>query len=769
MKRYLLPVKRLYLVWIFCLVSLVGYSQTLDPNVPTGFSIVNASSLESTTGGGNGKVVNAKTLSDLTTYCGSSEALIIIVEGTISSTNPVTVKSNKTIIGKGTTAKLNGVGLNMSGVSNIIIRNLTITGSADGIAARNTHHLWVDHCDIYDNGDGLLDITQQSSYCSVTWCKFYYVNQTEHRLACLIGSGGGDHPEDWGYLKVTYHHNWYEKKLMERMPRLMYGQAHIFNDYYTTTGNSYCVGVGSYGAALIENNYFKSVANPHMLMYDIYCWITTTGNVYDNTTGKKDNGKLGSRDVGVAGWAFPVTEFKSPPYLYSMDKASDVPGLVSNGSSVHAEYSDIGLMPAPGQGAINVKNPTLKWTKGTIGRTATSYKVYLGTSINPPLVTTVTGQSYSPGTLISGTVYYWRVDMVTPSGTIEGKLWQFKTDGTAPANQLPTVSITSPVHNAGFIAPASITLNANAADADGTVSNVQFYNGATLLGSDASSPYSYTWTSIAAGTYSITAIATDDRGGKTTSALITIIVAAKPTDCAGVENGTAVKDNCDRCVGGTTGRTECSAAGEAEVEACNYDGVLESKNAGFKGTSYINVPNAVGSEITFNVSAISAGSKILSFRYASGGTTDRSAILNVNGSPSASQFSFPSTGDFTTYKTIDINATFKQGINVVQLVAATADGLANIDQIGYVSDGISFAGCDVVTGIDHQDFRQKFSVYPNPTQDKVQWEVISDWVLLDNKGMEMSRGKGNETSLKNFPKGIYMLKLNESIFKVVKE
>jgi pectate lyase len=79
------------------------------------------------------------------------------------------------------------------------------------------------------------------------------------------------------------------------MPRIMYGQGHVFNDYYTSGGNDYCVGVGSYGAALLENNYFKNVKDPHCFMYDVYCWMTAKGNEYDNTTGKKDNGKGGSK------------------------------------------------------------------------------------------------------------------------------------------------------------------------------------------------------------------------------------------------------------------------------------------------------------------------------------------------------------------------------------------------------------------------------------------------------------------------------------------
>jgi GH35 family endo-1,4-beta-xylanase len=91
-------------------------------------------------------------------------------------------------------------------------------------------------------------------------------------------------------------------------------------------------------------------------------------------------------------------------------------------------------------------------------------------------------------------------------------------------NLAPTVSISAPTIGSTFTAPASITISANAADADGTVSTVQFYNGSTLLGSDATAPYSFAWTSVTAGTYSITARAADNSGAVTTSAAISIVV-----------------------------------------------------------------------------------------------------------------------------------------------------------------------------------------------------------------------------------------------------
>ena len=95
---------------------------------------------------------------------------------------------------------------------------------------------------------------------------------------------------------------------------------------------------------------------------------------------------------------------------------------------------------------------------------------------------------------------------------------------TAAPNQLPTVSLTSPATSSSLVAPASIVMSANAADADGTVSKVDFYNGTTLLYSDATAPYTYTWTNVAAGAYTITAKATDNAGAVTTSASVSVTV-----------------------------------------------------------------------------------------------------------------------------------------------------------------------------------------------------------------------------------------------------
>jgi beta-glucanase (GH16 family) len=111
--------------------------------------------------------------------------------------------------------------------------------------------------------------------------------------------------------------------------------------------------------------------------------------------------------------------------------------------------------------------------------------------------------------------------------------------GTQCVAGAPTVSITSPTDAANFTAPASVTITATAADSDGTVSRVEFYSGATLLGTSTTSPYSFTWANVAAGTYALTAKAVDNTNLSTTSSTVNIVVNAPNTNgyCGTAANG----------------------------------------------------------------------------------------------------------------------------------------------------------------------------------------------------------------------------------------
>ena len=94
---------------------------------------------------------------------------------------------------------------------------------------------------------------------------------------------------------------------------------------------------------------------------------------------------------------------------------------------------------------------------------------------------------------------------------------------------MPTVAITSPASGAAYTAPASVAMAATAADADGTIAGVDFYVGTQLIGTDMTSPYTASWTNVAAGSYSLTAVARDNAGASRSSTAVSITVSAAST------------------------------------------------------------------------------------------------------------------------------------------------------------------------------------------------------------------------------------------------
>ena len=95
-------------------------------------------------------------------------------------------------------------------------------------------------------------------------------------------------------------------------------------------------------------------------------------------------------------------------------------------------------------------------------------------------------------------------------------------------NVPPTVAITNPPDGLILSAPATITLSATATNADASAASVQFFNGATALGTLTNAPYSIVVSNLAAGNYSFSAVATDDHGLKATNSITLHVVATVP-------------------------------------------------------------------------------------------------------------------------------------------------------------------------------------------------------------------------------------------------
>jgi hypothetical protein len=120
----------------------------------------------------------------------------------------------------------------------------------------------------------------------------------------------------------------------------------------------------------------------------------------------------------------------------------------------------------------------------------------------------------------------------------------------APSNQAPTVSLTAPANGATFTAPATVSLTASASDPENQLSRVEFFNGSTMLASDTSAPYAFSWSNVAAGTYSLTARVYDNGGATATSAAVSVTVSAAAS--GGLPSGMIAADVGSPAVAGQT-------------------------------------------------------------------------------------------------------------------------------------------------------------------------------------------------------------------------
>ncbi|WP_367128046.1 polysaccharide lyase family 1 protein [Saccharothrix sp. HUAS TT1] len=290
-------------------------------NVADGFAGVNALGQNGTTGGAGGQAVTVTTAAALADYVGRKEPYVISVSGRIEvGDDMLTVVANKTITGIGSTAEITGGGLQLGSTTrpgnNVIIRNLRFTNASDdSISVTNSaHHVWIDHCDLSNGYDGLLDVKRNSDYVTVSWNHFH-----DHSKSALLGHSDS-YTSDKGKLRVTYHHNFFDGT-DQRHPRVRFGEpVHVYNNYYR--GNSlYGVASTMDAGVVVEGNYFENVAHPILSGYD-----------------KSGPGRVVERNNIYAGSGAPETlgAVVEPRtyYSYTVDAPASVPRIVTAGAGV---------------------------------------------------------------------------------------------------------------------------------------------------------------------------------------------------------------------------------------------------------------------------------------------------------------------------------------------------------------------------------------------------------------------------------------------------
>lgn len=303
-------------------------------DAPIGWASVNTFGQNGTTGGAGGPTVTVTTTEQFLDYISRTGPYIIRVAGTINLPTGTTdgmhnVTSDKTIIGVGSNATLIGGGLTIglpvddnvtsppaNAVHNIIIRNLIITGATDDLinVQMFSHHIWVDHCELYNGDDGALDIKRGSDYITVSWNHFH-----DHDKTCLLGHDDANGAQDAGRLRVTYHHNFFNRS-DQRNPRVRFSAlCHVYNNYYYD--NSYGTVSVCEAKMLMEGNYFYSVNNPGRVLFS-----GTEGFIVQrNNILVECNHPIEERG--------PVPE-PSDYYQYTLDETALIPSIVPAGAGV---------------------------------------------------------------------------------------------------------------------------------------------------------------------------------------------------------------------------------------------------------------------------------------------------------------------------------------------------------------------------------------------------------------------------------------------------
>lgn len=226
----------------------------------------------------------------------------------------VHVPANTSIIGMDN-AKLKGVNLVLDS-DNVIIRNIQFespydyfpswdpndgpegnwNSQYDSISIKGGTHIWIDHSSFqdgpetvekyfgrkYEHRDGLVDITNEADYITISYSTF-----ENHNKTMLIGSSDSK-ISDEGKLHVTLHHNYFHN-VVQRLPRVRFGQVHVYNNYFasdTTNGEyayAYALGVGKNSQIYAENNVADIVGKDYTSFVKVFGGkqLTTVNNMFN--------------------------------------------------------------------------------------------------------------------------------------------------------------------------------------------------------------------------------------------------------------------------------------------------------------------------------------------------------------------------------------------------------------------------------------------------------------------------------------------------------
>lgn len=289
-------------------VAGIGGAGTSGTAGLTGWASVSECGPRGTIGGEDGPSVRPKSAAELDDALRAEGPSVIEISGTIElGERVVFVSSDKTLLGVGGAELIGSV--RVRDARNVILQNVRfngggVPGDRDALELDASTCVWIDHCEFLDGPDSNLDIVRGSDLVTVSWSKFYYVvKDDDHRLGSVCGNSDADTP---GRINVTFHHNHWGERLGREMPGVRHGKVHLFNNYFSSAGNEYCIAARYLSKLLVEHNVFEGVNDPIVFEQDAdTAEVVETGNVYSATSGSAVS----------RGAAFV------PPYAYAIESA----------------------------------------------------------------------------------------------------------------------------------------------------------------------------------------------------------------------------------------------------------------------------------------------------------------------------------------------------------------------------------------------------------------------------------------------------------------
>lgn len=333
-------------------------------------------------------------------------------------------------------------------------------------------------------------------------------------------------------------------------------------------------------------------------------------------------------------------------------------------------------------------------------------------------------------------------------------------------NEAPIVSLTSPLEDTSFTAPATIDLLAEASDPDGSISKVEFYNKDIKLGESLVSPFTFSWTPTP-GMYQIYAKATDNKGLTSESDRINVTVA--PSTVQSPYNSAAApipgKIEAEEYDKGTNGiaysdNSPANKFGEfrdddVDIEACTDEG------GGFSLGDL-----QIGEWVEYTVDVTQEGNYDIEFRIATQSANTK-FHLEMDGKNITNSVSVPNTGGWQIWQSIKKeNVPLTAGEKVMRLVIE-----GEYFNLNYLSFTPS-----LTTGIE-EELVDNIKLYPNPAQTSLTLEDKSRLVdkieIFDLQGRRAfsSSGNQNEINISHLSSGIYQIRLfnrNNNYFKEVR-